>query len=148
LQPQDYVTTIRLDSNHPPVPQPRLTLTNTIIGPSTSNGTQRTSAFEVYKKPSTTKSRNSQSPPSAHSQSDASKIQEYEKQVHAISENLKQVKFPRNANEQNSQELLKYLKEQNCLLIRLCNDLSDELMNVQKKKEDLRVKLDNNLSKQ
>ncbi|KAG5674508.1 hypothetical protein PVAND_004470 [Polypedilum vanderplanki] len=141
----EYVTTIRLDN--PPVPQPRLTLTNTtIIGPSstTSNGSmQRTSAFEIYRKPS--RSRSSQSPPivSTQQQQNEVKIQEYEKQVHAISENLRQVKFPRNANDQNSQELLKYLKEQNSLLIRLCSDLSDELMSVQKKKEDIRSKLDN-----
>ena len=60
-----------------------------------------------------------------------------------ISENLKQVKFPRNATDQNSQELLKYLKEQNSLLIRLCNDLSDELLIVQKKREEIKGKLDN-----
>lgn len=135
------MTTIRLE-NHPPVPQPRLTLTNTVIGPtSSSNGSQqRTSAFEVYRKPS--RSRSSQSPPQQQPQQNEAKIQDYEKQVHAISENLRQVKFPRNANDQNSQELLKYLKEQNSLLIRLCNDLSDELLSVQKKKEDIRGKLD------
>jgi hypothetical protein len=137
--------------NNPPVPQPRLTLTNTVIGPSSSsNGSQqRTSAFEVYRKPS--RSRSSQSPPSSTSsttvavqqQGNEAKIQDYEKAVHVISENLRQVKFPRNANDQNSQELLKYLKEQNSLLIRLCNDLSDELMSVQKKKEEIRGKLDN-----
>lgn len=60
-----------------------------------------------------------------------------------ISENLKQVKFPRNANDQNSQELLKYLKEQNSLLIRLCNDLSDELLVMQKKREEIKIKIDN-----
>lgn len=139
------MTTIRLDNN-PPIPQPRLTLTNTLIGPTTSNGSQRTSAFEVYRKPS--RSRSSQSPPSSGAASvqqvqNEVKIQEYEKQVHAISENLRQVKFSRNASEQTSQELLKYLKEQNSLLIRLCNDLSDELMGVQRKKEEIRSKLDN-----
>lgn len=148
----EFVTTIRLD-NHPPpppVPQPRLTLTNTVIGPSTAtNGSQqRASAFEVYRKPS--RSRSSQSPPSQHqqpSQASEVKIQDYEKQVHAISENLRQVKFPRNANDQNSHELLKYLKEQNSLLIRICNDLSDELMSVQKKKEEIRGKLGDNQQK-
>jgi hypothetical protein len=67
------------------------------------------------------------------------KIQEYEKQVQAISENLKQVKFPR--GEQSSQDVLKYLKEQNSLLIRLCNDLSEELVGVQRKREDIRGKM-------
>lgn len=121
------MTTIRLDN--PPVPQPRLTLTNAIIGP--ANGVQRTSAFEVYRKPS-------RSPPQASVQNEA-KIQEYEKQVQAISENLKQVKFPR--GEQSSQDVLKYLKEQNSLLIRLCNDLSEELGGVQRKREDIRGKI-------
>lgn len=123
------MTTIRLDN--PPVPQPRLTLTNSLIG--NSNGAQRTSAFEVYRKPS-------KSPPN-QAQNEA-KIQEYEKQVQAISENLKQVKFPRGTNtEQSSQDLLKYLKEQNSLLIRLCNDLSEELVGVTRKKEDIRGKI-------
>lgn len=125
------MTTIRLDN--PPIPQPRLTLTNSLIGPA-ANGGQRSSAFEVYRKPS-------RSPPIT-AQNEA-KIQEYEKQVLAISENLKQVKFPRgnSQNEQTPQDLLKYLKEQNSLLICLCNDLSDELMGVQKKKEEIRGKL-------
>lgn len=92
----------------------------------------------MYRKPS--RSRSSQSPPVPQNEV---KIQEYEKQVHVITENLKQVKFPRNATEQNAQELLKYLKEQNSLLVRLCNDLSDELMGVQKRKEELKGKLDN-----
>lgn len=123
------MTTIRLDSN-PPVPQPRLTLTNTLIG--ASNGVQRSSAFEVYRKPS-------RSPPATQAVQNEAKIQEYEKQVQAISENLKQVKFPR--GEQSSQDVLKYLKEQNSLLIRLCNDLSEELVGVQRKKEDIRGKI-------
>jgi RalBP1-associated Eps domain-containing protein len=129
-----FVTTIRLDN--PPIPQPRLTLTNTQIGPAPNGGAQRTSAFEVYRKPS-------RSPPSTSAQNEA-KIQEYEKQVLAISENLKQVKFPRSSGvdqSSSSQDLLKYLKEQNSLLIRLCNDLSDELMGVQKKKEEIRGKV-------
>ena len=126
------MTTIRLDSN-PPVPQPRLTLTNSLIG--SSNGSQRTSAFEVYRKPS-------RSPPNVQNEA---KIQEYEKQVQVISENLKQVKFPRGNSkngEQTSQDLLKYLKEQNSLLIRLCNDLSEELSGVQRRKEDIRGKVE------
>lgn len=119
--------------DNPPIPQPRLTLTNTQIGPSNGGG-QRTSAFEVYRKPS-------RSPPTS-AQNEA-KIQEYEKQVLAISENLKQVKFPRSSgvDQSSSHDLLKYLKEQNSLLIRLCNDLSDELMGVQKKKEEIRGKV-------
>lgn len=134
------MTTIRLDSN-PPAPLPRSNLTNTLLS-SASSGSQRSSAFEVYRKPS--KSRNSQSPPgpsTASAQSDQAKVQEYEKQVLAISESLRQVRF-KNASDQSAHEVLKHLKDQNVLLMRLCNDLSDELMTVQRKKEEIRIKAD------
>lgn len=114
-----------------------MTLTNSLIG-SSSNGGQRSSAFEVYKKPQ----KSSPTSLATNTQNDA-KIQEYEKQVLVISENLKQVKFLRGSqnSEQSPQELLRYLKEQNSLLMRLCNDLSDELIGVQKKKEEIKGKL-------
>lgn len=133
------MTTIRLDSN-PPAPQPRSNLTSTLLGASTS-GSQRSSAFEVYRKPS--KSRNSQSPPgpAAAIPNDQSKIQEYEKQVLAISDSLRQVRF-RNESDQSAHDVLKHLKDQNVLLIRLCKDLSDELTSVQRKKEEIRNKLE------
>lgn len=138
------MTTIRLDSN-PPAPQPRSNLTSTLLG-SSSSGSQRSSAFEVYRKPS--KSRNSQSPPgtsaSAAAQSDQVKVQEYEKQVLAISDSLRQVRF-RNASDQSAQDVLKHLKDQNVLLIRLCKDLSEELLAVQRKKEEVRGRLDPSL---
>ena len=135
------MTTIRLDSNPPPAPQPRSSLTNTLLG-SSSSGSQRSSAFEVYRKPS--KSRNSQSPPPPIPE--PSKTQEYEKQVLAISDSLRQVRF-RNASDQSAHEVLKYLKEQNALLMRLCKDLSDELTVVQRKKEEIRSKVDSNQQK-
>lgn len=132
------MTTIRLDSQ-PPVPQPRSNLSNTLLG-STVSGTQRTSAFEVYRKPS--KSRNSQSPPPPLQPpvESSSKSAEYEKQVLAISENLRQVRFKN--SEQNAHDVLKNLKDQNILLMRLCKDLSEELMSVQRKKEEFKGKLD------
>lgn len=128
-----------MDSN-PPAPQPRSNLTSTLLGASTS-GSQRSSAFEVYRKPS--KSRNSQSPPgpAAAIPNDQSKIQEYEKQVLAISDSLRQVRF-RNESDQSAHDVLKHLKDQNVLLIRLCKDLSDELTSVQRKKEEIRNKLE------
>lgn len=135
------MTTIRLDSN-PPAPQPRSNLTNTLLG-SSSAGSQRTSAFEVYRKPS--KSRNSQSPP-APPLPEQSKAQDYEKQVLAISDSLRQVRF-KNASDQSAHEVLKHLKDQNALLIRLCKDLSDELLIVQRKKEEIRSKIDPNQQK-
>jgi RalBP1-associated Eps domain-containing protein len=136
------VTTIRLDSNPPPAPQPRSTLTSTLLG-SSSSGSQRSSAFEVYRKPS--KSRNSQSPPPPPVP-EASKVHEYEKEVLAISDSLRQVRF-RNASEQSAHDILKHLKDQNVLLMRLCKDLSDELTSVQRKKEEIRSKLDPNQQK-
>lgn len=133
------MTTIRLDSNPPPAPLPRSNLTSTLLGGS-SSGTQRTSAFEVYRKPS--KSRNSQSPPPPiQTLRDQAKVQEYEKQVLAISDSLRQVRF-RNTGDQGPQDVLKHLKDQNALLMRLCKDLSDELMTVQRKKEEARNKAD------
>ncbi|CAO1313459.1 unnamed protein product [Diamesa serratosioi] len=146
----EYVTTIRLDSSNPtaPQPQPRSNLTNTL------QSFNRNSAFEVYRKPSRS-NRNSQSP---QQQSTASVVpvsiqtqqstesnvsqQEYEKRVTAISDNLRQVRFKASNSEQNSNDVLKHLKEQNVLLMRLCNDLSDELMVVQRKKEEAKTKLD------
>lgn len=68
--------------------------------------------------------------------------QEYEKRVTAISDNLRQVRFKASNSEQNSNDVLKHLKEQNVLLMRLCNDLSDELMVVQRKKEEAKTKFD------
>lgn len=139
------MTTIRVDPN-PPAPQPRSNLTNTLLG-STSSGSQRSSAFEVYKKPS--KSRNSQSPPGTSSiatLNDQAKVQEYENQVLAISDSLRQVRF-RNASDQSAHDVLKHLKDQNVLLIRLCKDLSDELMQVQRKKEEVRSRMEPSLPK-
>lgn len=144
-KPGEYVTTIRLDSN-PPAPQPRSNLTNTLLGSSTS-GSQRTSAFEVYRKPS--KSRNSQSPPSTSAlatTSNDSKVQEFEKEVLAISDCLRQVRF-RNSSDQSAHDVLKHLKDQNVLLMRLCKDLSDELMTVQRKKEEVRNQMEMNKPK-
>lgn len=136
------MTTIRLDSN-PPAPQPRSNLTNTLLG-SSASGSQRTSAFEVYRKPS--KSRNSQSPPAPAPSSDQVKVLEYEKQVLAISDSLRQVTF-RNASDQSAHDVLKHLKDQNALLMRLCKDLSEELTSVQRKKEEIRSRLEPNQQK-
>lgn len=133
-----------MDATNPPAPQPRSSLTSTLLGQSTS-GTQRTSAFEVYRKPCS-KSRNSQSPPSStvssgDQQQSQQKTNEYEKRVLAISDSLRQVRF-KSEQQDGSSDVLKHLKEQNVLLMRLCNDLSDELMNIQRKKEEIRTHLE------
>nr|XP_036225635.1 ralBP1-associated Eps domain-containing protein 1 isoform X2 [Bactrocera oleae] len=130
---------------------------------------QRVSAFEVYRKPNTPRSSQSpipgiqmnnriqQSqllPPTSKSvgaiggsvttqhlqlvnalpNSDL-----YEKRINAISETLKHVSFRQDNSMGN---VLRHLREQNNMLLRLCNDLSDELLSVQARKEELRVKME------
>lgn len=141
------MTTIHLDSQPQP---PRSSLTNSLIGQSSYN---RTSAFEVYRKPTITpRARNSQSPPPVapvplQTQNSVGEIpprvsqdyDKYEKQVTAISDTLRQVRFK---PDQNLSHVVKHLKEQNLLLLRLCSDLSDELSGVQRKKEEIKTKLE------
>lgn len=126
---------------------------------------QRVSAFEVYRKPNTP--RNSQSPkPLATSNVSAAASQYqppppipppfgttgaaafailpnsdlYEKRVNAISDTLRHVSFKQENN--NMTDVLRHLREQNNLLLRLCNDLSDELLTVQTRKEEMRLQLE------
>lgn len=48
-----------------------------------------------------------------------------------------------NKNEnKNLNDVMRHLKEQNMLLITICNDLSEELLTVQQKKLELKAKLD------
>ncbi|XP_054742229.1 ralBP1-associated Eps domain-containing protein 1 isoform X1 [Anastrepha obliqua] len=63
----------------------------------------------------------------------------YEKRVNAISETLRHVSFKQ---ENNMSDILRHLREQNNLLLHLCNDLSDELLSVQTRKEELRLKME------
>jgi len=117
------------------VPRPSLTTLQT---------SQRTSAFEVYRKPS---QRGSQSPEIINCSIGAfggvgcslSRTSEYEKRVSLISENLKHITFKQ---ERSMNDVLQHLKEQNILLLRLCNDLSEELLGLQQKKEKMRTKLE------
>ncbi|XP_065358527.1 uncharacterized protein Reps isoform X2 [Calliphora vicina] len=126
---------------------------------------QRVSAFEVYRKPNTP--RNSQSPTplsanasgfppigpaptpfgsvAATAMTTATALPNselYEKRVNAISETLRHVSFKKEHNNNNMTEVLRHLREQNNLLLRLCNDLSDELLTVQTRKEEMRLKLE------
>ncbi|XP_050318979.1 ralBP1-associated Eps domain-containing protein 1 isoform X1 [Bactrocera neohumeralis] len=130
---------------------------------------QRVSAFEVYRKPNTPRSSQSpipgiqlnnriqQSQPlppmsksfgaignavtTQHLQlvNSLPNADMYEKRINAISETLKHVSF----RQDNSMgDVLRHLREQNNILLRLCNDLSDELLSVQARKEELRVKME------
>uniref|UniRef100_T1GIN0 Uncharacterized protein n=1 Tax=Megaselia scalaris TaxID=36166 RepID=T1GIN0_MEGSC len=87
---------------------------------------QRVSAFEVYKKPTITP-RSSQSPVELRQALPPPQIYppslDYEKKVSAINETLRNL-------------------EQNSLLLRLCHDLSEELLSVQHRKEEIRSKLE------
>lgn len=115
----------------------------------------RSSAFEVYRKP--TVSRNSQSPHDAPNNINHNNVNnninnntnintipctntmDYEKRVIAISDNLRLVRIKPG---ETMSDVLKHLKEQNHLLLRLCNDLSEELLGVQYKREELRMKIE------
>ncbi|XP_030383630.1 ralBP1-associated Eps domain-containing protein 1 isoform X2 [Scaptodrosophila lebanonensis] len=115
---------------------------------------QRVSAFEVYRKPNTP--RNSQSPPpvpptqppppapfgalGATAISQLPSADNFEKRVTAISDSLRHVSFKQ--NQTTTTELLHRLREQNNSLLHLCNDLSDELLSVQTRKEEMRLKLE------
>uniref|UniRef100_A0A1A9WBI1 EH domain-containing protein n=1 Tax=Glossina brevipalpis TaxID=37001 RepID=A0A1A9WBI1_9MUSC len=120
---------------------------------------QRVSAFEVYRKPNTP--RNSLSPtptgttilqipaPAPFGSAGAAAMTNvlpnaelYEKRVNAISETLRHVSFKKENNSNSLTDILRHLREQNNLLLRLCNDLSDELLIVQTRKEEMRIKLE------
>lgn len=89
---------------------------------------QRSSAFEVYRKPTP---RESISPPDslATKSIDAP-------HSHRIT-NLHKT------DSKNLSDVMCHLKEQNQSLITICNDLSDELLTVQQKKADLLTKIEN-----
>lgn len=119
----------------------------------------RSSAFEVYRKPTTPKGFTSpesaataaanvptqqyhhhQSHPggplnSSSNSSRQASLNEYERRVSVISDALRNVSFK---SDRNLNDVMHHLKEQNHMLLRLCNDLSEELTSVQRKKEELR----------
>nr|XP_016941383.1 ralBP1-associated Eps domain-containing protein 1 isoform X2 [Drosophila suzukii] len=110
---------------------------------------QRVSAFEVYRKPQTP--RGSQSPPQqppppapavglASQSGQLPSAESFEKRVTAISDSLRHVTFKQ--GQANTTEVLQRLREQNNSLLHLCNDLSDELLSVQTRKEEMRLKLE------
>lgn len=151
---ENNVTTIHLDAsgNMTHHSSARGSLTNSLIpgggggGPSIPSAPHN-SAFEVYRKPGQQQHlRGSQSPPApppplVASRSVESSSHEYEKRISLLSDNLRQVRF-KGSETANGPDVLKHLKEQNLLLLRICSDLSDELLQIQQKREDIRIKIE------
>lgn len=92
----------------------------------------RSSAFEVYRKPTP---RDINSPETSTTRPNI----DYEKRVSAISETLRQVSLKQ---DKQLTDVVQQLKEQNGLLLKLCSDLSDELLTVKRQKEEIKQKLD------
>lgn len=148
---ENNVTTIHLDASgnmtHSTSRGSSLT-NNSLIpgGPGPSIQTApHNSAFEVYRKPQQ-HLRGSQSPPQpppplVASRSVESSSHEYEKRISLLSDNLRQVRF-KSSETANGPDVLKHLKEQNLLLLRICSDLSEELLQIQQKREDIRIKIE------
>uniref|UniRef100_A0A182T7X1 Uncharacterized protein n=1 Tax=Anopheles maculatus TaxID=74869 RepID=A0A182T7X1_9DIPT len=151
------ITTIHLDAagnmTHHSTPRGSGTLPKSLI-----NAHQpRNSAFEVYRKPHTDgrlAARGSQSPPHHQQQpppplvtsrsveSSGVVAGDYDKRISALSDSLRQVRFKANDPPPVMPDVLKQLKEQNLLLLRICNDLSEELLHIQQKREDIRIKIE------
>lgn len=96
---------------------------------------QRSSAFEVYRKPTP---RESTSPPDSLAISKA-----MDRSFHE--QNSRSNDFFR-SDSKNLSDVMCHLKEQNQLLITMCNDLSEELLTVQQKKVELKSKIDCDLN--
>lgn len=89
---------------------------------------QRSSAFEVYRKPTP---RDSASP-SDPLVKDRSFVEPHARAVGVLSKN----------DSKNLSDVMCHLKEQNHLLNTMCSDLSDELLTVQQKKAELLAKIE------
>uniref|UniRef100_A0A182W6X6 EH domain-containing protein n=1 Tax=Anopheles minimus TaxID=112268 RepID=A0A182W6X6_9DIPT len=145
------VTTIHLDAagnvTHHSTPRGSGTLPKSLV-----MHQPRNSAFEVYRKPHTEgrlAARGSQSPPqqpplvtSRSVESSGVVSGDYDKRISALSDSLRQVRFKANDPPPVMPDVLKQLKEQNLLLLRICNDLSEELLHIQQKREDIRIKIE------
>ncbi|EAL39629.3 AGAP008180-PA, partial [Anopheles gambiae str. PEST] len=156
------ITTIHLDAagnmTHHSTPRGSGTLPKSLV-----MHQPRNSAFEVYRKPHAdgrlvaaaasaargSQSPQSQQPPLVTSRSvDTSGAVlsggggDYDKRISALSDSLRQVRFKANDPPPVMPDVLKQLKEQNLLLLRICNDLSEELLHIQQKREDIRIKIE------
>uniref|UniRef100_A0A182PPP1 EF-hand domain-containing protein n=1 Tax=Anopheles epiroticus TaxID=199890 RepID=A0A182PPP1_9DIPT len=148
------ITTIHLDAagnmTHHSTPRGTGTLPKSLV-----MHQPRNSAFEVYRKPHTdsrlvattrgSQSPQAQPPPLVTSRSVESSgvvSGDYDKRISALSDSLRQVRFKANDPPPVMPDVLKQLKEQNLLLLRICNDLSEELLHIQQKREDIRIKIE------
>ncbi|ETN63164.1 hypothetical protein AND_005124 [Anopheles darlingi] len=155
------ITTIHLDAagnmtHHSTPPRSSGTLPKSLV----MHNTPRQSAFEVYRKPLSSQ-RSSQSPPQqqqqqpplvtsrsvecsggATTQLNSLGATDYDKRISALSDSLRQVRFKSADPPPVMPDVLKQLKEQNLLLLRICNDLSEELLHIQQKREDIRIKIE------
>lgn len=93
---------------------------------------QRSSAFEVYRKPNY---RESISPPDPLATAILAKDS-----GPTTNDRLRYLSY---MQEKGLGDVMRHLKEQNCLLMTLCNDLSDELVTVQHKKKEIKARIDN-----
>lgn len=92
---------------------------------------QRSSAFEVYRKPTP---RESTSPIDAKAMD-----RSFHEQTGRVNDFFR-------TDSKNLNDVMCHLKEQNQLLISMCNDLSDELLTVQQKKVELKSRIDSDLN--
>lgn len=97
--------------------------------PTQFQSSQRSSAFEVYRKPTP---RESSSPPDSMARGMDRSFHEQNSRVNDFFR----------SDSKNLNDVMCHLKEQNQLLITMCNDLSDELLTVQQKKVELKTKID------
>lgn len=95
---------------------------------------QRSSAFEVYRKPNY---RESISPP------DPLTTAILAKDSGPMTNDRDSLRYVSYIQEKGLADVMRHLKEQNVLLMTLCNDLSDELVTVQHKKKEIKAKIDN-----
>lgn len=90
---------------------------------------QRSSAFEVYRKPTP---RDSASPPDSIAKTGDRSLNESHSRPLGLYKN----------DSKNLSDVMCHLKEQNHLLNTICSDLSDELLTVQQKKAELLAKIE------
>ncbi|XP_059616752.1 ralBP1-associated Eps domain-containing protein 2 [Phlebotomus argentipes] len=127
----DCNATGKTSGSIPPPPRPTI--------PSLQSS-QRVSAFEVYRKPV---SRNSQSPPPVPPPINTVNVAEAEKRLAQLTESLSKLGFdPEQFVNSSVGEVVAYLRDQNTALKRLCSDLNTELREVQRSREELKVRLE------